>query len=476
MTFPLPVTTTAPDEWVTDPVKLKELRQALIEKLVIKSQVGNNEIAQQLAQISETLNRSAATETTTFENGSISTSATGSANLLTRQVERALAQVLGRTPGQGSDGFIKALNAAFPTAANGNVVATPARSAVSLYSPQNGGNGDAMVGQLSVQQANLYRQGNIITTDALRVLAGLEPFDPTADIDAVEALRTLIQSQIGSLVEEFGRLDEPRLERVNTYFSTLDKSLAELGKRIRLTRQIVRGNPSGNPMGDVFPVTINDEAQTAAYELLKNYVATLKIIWQNYAKVSEAEEVSGRYSERLSRVNIMLPVIADSNSSFMNAMEAVGFTTSERRSDAALFTTLGSEFTLSIDLPDNTSNPVKLADITVNDFNDWIDRFINVEAPSLLGSSGRFGLDFVTDQADTLFWVIGFVLDYLNPPAPPLTAPPTRNGDRISSEERTQRINAQERLLGRVLSFDRVEQSLKELLFQLNTLADLGVS
>lgn len=324
-----------------------------------------------------------------------------------------------------------------------------------------------MVGQLSVQQANLYRQGNIIATDALRVLAGLEPFDPTADIDAVEALRTLIQSQIGSLVEEFGRLDEPRLERVNTYFSTLDKSLVELGKRIRLTRQIV-GNGSGNPRGDVFPVTINDEAQTAAYELLKNYVATLKIIWQNYAKVSEAEEVSGRYSERLSRVNIMLPVIADSNSSFMNAMEAIGFTTSERRSDAALFTTLGSEFTLSIDLPDNTSNTVKLADITVNDFNDWIDRFINVEAPSLLGSSGRFGLDFVTDQADTLFWVIGFVLDYLNPPTPPPAL--------LSSQERTQRINAQERLLGRVLSFDRVEQSLKELLFQLNTLADLGVS
>lgn len=468
MTFPLPGITTNPPKWITDPVILRGLRQDLINKLVIKLQVGDDRIAEQLAQISETLNRSAATETTTFENGSISTSATGSANLLTRQVERALAQVLGRTPGQGSDGFIKALNAAFPTTNNGNVISTPARSAVSLYSPQNGGNGDAMVGQLSVQQANLYRQGNIIAADALRVLAGLEPFDPTADLDAVEALRTLVQSQISSLVEEFGRLDEPRLERVNTYFSTLAKSVDELGRRIRLTRQIIRGNPSGNPIDDVLPVTINDEAQTAAYELLKNYSSTLRIIWQNYVEsFSESENVSGRYSERLSRVNIMLPVLTESNHSFINAMDAIGFTTCERRSDAALFTTLGSGFTLSIDLPDDTSSRVQLADITVNDFNDWIDRFTNVEAPSLLSTSGRFGLDFVTDQADTLFWIIGFVLDFLKPPAV---------GDtRVDPQERIQRVNAQERLLGRVLSFDRVEQSLKELLFQLNTLADLGV-
>ncbi len=459
MTFPLPNPTTNPPEWSTDPLTLKSLRQNLISKLVIKTPI-ESDVAQQLAQISETLNRSAATETTTFENGSISTSATGSANLLTRQIERALSQVLGRTPGQGTESFVKALNDAFPAAADGSIITIPSRSAVSLTSPQNG-NGAAMVGQLSVQQANLYRQGSLIASDALRVLASLEPFDPTADLDAVEALRTLIQSQISSLVEELGRLDQPRLERVNTYFSMLKKSLDELGHRIRLTRQIMRGNPSGNPNG-VFPVTINDEAQTAAYELLKNYVRTLEVIWQDYAgNLTESESLSGRYSERLSRVNIMLPVIAESNCSFMNAMDAVGFTTNERRSDAALFTSLGSEFTLSIELPNETYNRVRLADITVNDFNDWIDRLTNHEAPSLLASSGRFGLDFVTDQADTLFWVIGFVLDFLKP----------SEGD----PNRDQRLNAQERLLGRVLSFDRVEQSLKELLFQLSTLADLGV-
>jgi hypothetical protein len=92
-----------------------------------------------------------------------------------------------------------------------------------------------------------------------------------------------------------------------------------------------------------------------------------------------------------------------------------------------------------------------LPDITVNDFNEWVERFATIEAPSILSASGQFGLDFVTDQADTLFWVIGLVLDAVK--------------DDTSNSL----------LLDKVLSFERVQQTLSELLFQLDTLADLGV-
>jgi hypothetical protein len=54
-----------------------------------------------------------------------------------------------------------------------------------------------------------------------------------------------------------------------------------------------------------------------------------------------------------------------------------------------------------------------LTKITVNDLNSWIDRFASIESPSILAAAGQFGLDSVTDQADTLFWVIGLVLDYI---------------------------------------------------------------
>jgi hypothetical protein len=446
------------------PTRLKALREKIITKLFngfIGSNVRGNRISEQLAQIAQVLGRSATNEPTAYEDGLVRTSATGAANLLTRQVERAISQVLGRSPGKGSTGFIKALNGAFPTDKNGQVAFKPARSAVSLFSPYGEGNqvladnnGATLTGQLPIEQANLYRQASIVATDALKVLASIEPFDPTADIDAVEALKSLIRNQIDSLVAEFGRLDEPRADLVNLYFNTLESNLNELGIRGRLSDV------------SVFPVTLEDEAQVAALELLKNYRDTLKEISNRFLLESDSETISGHYSERLARVSILLPVVADSNISFMAALDSIGFTESERRSDAALFTSLDPNpiptlFPLSIknvDDPDTTAqddfiiaSDVFLPSITLNDFNDWIDRFTTLEAPSVLADSGRFGLDFVTDQADTLFWVIAIVLDII------------------------QQSNNSDTLLERILSFDRVKQTLLELAFQLDTLADFGV-
>jgi hypothetical protein len=468
-----------------DREQLQIMRQVLLSQLFPPQTVVKDptNIPQQLAQIAQVLGRSAGNEPTIYDNGSFRSSASGNANILTQQVERALTKVLGRTPGRGYDGFVNALNCAFPTDAYGKVMTTPTKSVVSLagngnysnvgdgfYSSASLGNypaagsgyapasaNSAGVGQLSVEQANLYRQASINAADALRVLEALQPFDPIADIDAVEALRALIRSQINTLVDEFGRIDEPRLERVETYLNTLDSSIKQLGEQARLVDR--------NDAPDVFPVTLSDETQVAGFELLTNYTKTLRNIFKNFRDTTNIVEttVTGRYSERLSRSYIMLPVIADSNTSFMAAMDSIGFTASERRSDAALFSILGSPQknnmppnATDIRLPlfgisePDTDFSLLLPDITVNDFNEWVERFSTIEAPSILSASGQFGLDFVTDQADTLFWVIGIVLGAIK--------------DQSNSL-----------LLDKVLSFERVQQTLSELLFQLDTLADLGV-
>jgi hypothetical protein len=475
--------------------RLQIMRQDLLNKL-FSQQTGTkqkDDVAQQLAQIAQVLGRSAGNEPTIYDNGSFRSSASGSASVLTQQVERALTQVLGRTPGRGYDGFVNALNCAFPTDAYGKVMTTPSKSVVSLagngnysnvgdgfYSPASLGNypaagsgyspaptNSAGVGQLSVEQANLYRQASINAADALRVLEALQPFDPIADIDAVEALRALIRSQINTLVDEFGRIDEPRRERVESYLNTLNASILQMGELARLKNRVassIRGTTDETDETDVFPVTLSDETQVAGFELLNNYTDTLRAIWNQFLKTNKGTNtVTGRYSERLSRSYIMLPVISDSNTSFMAAMDSIGFTTSERRSDAALFSIFGTPRSTddprnetSIDLPflesvDPTPFRVILPDITVNDFNEWVERFATIEAPSILSASGQFGLDFVTDQADTLFWVIGIVLAAVK-------------------DDTTNSL-----LLDKVLSFERVQQTLSELLFQLDTLADLGV-
>ncbi len=466
--------------------QLQALRQAEIARLFIQPAVETEPITKQLAQIVQVLSRSATNEPTAYEEGLVKTSATSSANLLTRQVERAISQVLGRSPGKGSTGFMQALHGTFPTGYNGKVSFTPARSAVSLYSPYGNenqvladANGASLTGQIPIEQANLYRQASIIAMDALKVLAAITPFDPTADVDAVEALKALIRSQIDSLVTEFGRLDEPRGDLVNLYLNTLEANIRDLGIRGRLIDEdgFRSSSRSSSNIAKVFPVTLDDEAQVAAIELLKNYRDTLEDIFDRFLAESTSEQISGHYSERLARVSILLPVVADSNTSLMAALDSIGFTESERRSDAALFTSLATGlsstfFELLIDDnsvldPDRPNGSVSTLDIdrvslpniTLNDFNDWIDRFATLEAPTILADSGRFGLDFVTDQADTLFWVIAIVLDFIqsdkNSMADPFIDPET--------------------LLERIISFDRVQQTLRELAFQLDTLADFGV-
>lgn len=461
-----------PQELSFTPQQLFYLRKAILEKLFVQKEL-QEETPQQIARIAEVLSRSASNEATAYESVAIPSRATSSTNTLTRQVERAFAQVLGRSPGRGSEGFMKALDSAFPIGANGQVVFTPSRSVVSTYGSADGDNlaqakGKDLKGQLSVEQATLYRQASIMVADALRVLEGIEPFDSSTDLDAVEALRALVASQLNSLIEEFGRLDEPRRDRVDIYFQTLQKNLVDMGRFARFS------DNSQNL------VNADDEAQVAAYGLVLNYVATLKIIWQSFTEKSPAERASNSYSERLSRVSVMLPVITDSTASLLSAMDSVGFTESERRSDSALFSSLNpNKFELKIPFKSITDNTiiqelkhleekgkkwidfdqenfsipdVNLPRITVNDFSEWVDRFASFESPEILATSGRFGLDFVTDQADTLFWVIGIVLDYL----------------KYHPESRSQ-------LLGKILTFDRVQQNLVELVSQLKTLADLGV-
>jgi len=397
-----------------------------------------------VVQLANTFSRYSQTQSTFVDeagSGSSRPNTTGSTNLLERQVNRAIAQVLGRAPGSSPDTFIKAINDVFPTMNNGKVSFSPSRSAVSLYgqngynSTMNGAMSAGLVGQLSAEQATLYRQASIVATDALKVLAGLQPFVPEAEIDKVEALRALVASEINSLVEEFGRVDEPRSQRVDTYFNQLrgaNGHLFQMGDRAFLDRR------------RVVPTTLDDEAQIAGYDLLVNYVRILQEIWNHYQGKSQSAK-SLKYPEfslRLSRASVLLPVIAQGNNNFMSALDSIGFTEEERRSSASRFTTLGSDPNLS------------LPDITINDLNEWIDRFASLDAPRYMADSGQYGLEFVTDQADRIFWVIAPILAFTKMPL-------------------SLNLNGMP-IVVQALNHERVSWALDDLVNQLKALADLA--
>jgi len=431
-----------------------------------------------IINLANTFSRFAQTSKTyADENGSTSSNNSVSSNLLERQALRAISEVLGRAPGS-PDSFVKSINEVFPSQKNGKISFTPSRSAVSLYgqgdpsgygysTANNGAMSAGLVGQISAEQATLYRQATIVANDALQVLQGLQPFVPEAETDKVEALRTLVGNEINSLVEEFGRVDEPRKERVGVYLNQLtgvNGHLAQFGDRTFLNRKIP-------------PATIDDESQIAGYKLLTNYANILKEIWAGFYKDKKPSS-SLNFSLRLSRASRLLSVIAEGNNNFMSALDSIGFTETERRSRAGSFSTLGAnDYVLdlkglqgdtfsaiadqlkqlfpdiTIDNQQNITFTQILPDITIYDFTDWVDRFASLEGPQYLADSGQYGLNFVTEQANRIFWVLVPVLDHISN---------TSTNLNLSSQP----------IVAQALNHERVTWALHDLLNQLNALAD----
>jgi hypothetical protein len=396
---------------------------------------GDNSRNDALINLANTFSRYASTQATAYDNGAARTSATSLGNTLERQVERALSQVLGRAPGRGAGGFTAALNAAYPVNGTGQIAGTPSRSAVSLYSPAGGSQANSiaagLAGQLSSGQATLYRQTSIIAADAIKVLESLQPFVPEADLDRVNALRSLVRADIQSLVEETGRIDEPRVERVDSYHAALNGANGHLrlfGQRAFLDRRLAT------------PATTDDETQIAGFELLVNYAGILRTIWNKY-KLPKNSVDFPMFSERLARSSVLLPVIAEGNANFMAAMDSIGFTENERRSSATKFSTLG------------TGRP-RLPDMTVNDLNEWIDHFATRDGPAALADSGQYGLEFITAQADQLFWVIVPILAFIK-----TTGTPTLNSLPVVAQ---------------ALAHERVSWALDDMFNQIDALADLS--
>lgn len=452
--------------------QLRQLRDGLMLQLYPTkgaTTVGKDGTEAILTNFLGSFQRFVGNQQTAYDNDSVRSSPTSSsASSLERQVDSAIAQALRKTPGRGATNFIKALDAAYPRSKGGKTATASSRSQAVLYNSDENGKGSSL-GELSTRQLALHRQTSIIAADGLKILEELQPFVPDADNDRVEALRSLIQSQITLLVEEFGRADEPRSARVESAFKSLREYVSEFGKQAQLN----------DPMLVAIP---DDENQTTKFELLRSYTKSISQAWANYYR---AEKSSGSYSlsEKIDRARVLLPIVSQATTDFSDALESVGLSESERRSRASLFSTLNVDAIKAVDatgdmdtsstrisvirnnvlielpVPGETATVTEkipigrwLPDITVSDLIDWLDRFSNMEAPSALEST--YGIDFVTDQSDRLFWTIAAIVAHLN------TTSSFSQGSKSMLEQ--------------ILSNERVRWSLDNLLSQLQALANLA--
>jgi hypothetical protein len=398
-----------------------------------------------LNDLANSFSRYAVYQQTVYDNGASRSSNSRDADVMARQVEQAFNKVLGGSYGGNSGGLVNALNSVFPSVntADGQMVSfKPSRSMVWLYGPNGGGSGisanGGFAGPLPAKQATLYRQASIMAADSLQVLEGLKPFVPEADLEQVDALRAQVRAEINALVDEFGRVDEPRSDRVNAYLNSLGLHVTQLGRRAFLDN-----------ISQV--ATDDDEAQTAAFSLLKNYTSTLRTIWLAFFN-DDRSITNPSLSKLVERATIILPVVAQANVDFKAAMDSVDFPESDRRSVATRFNQLKDLTPTVLGLPISLQQP----DMTVYDLTEWMDRFSNNEGPSSLADSGQYGLDFVTDQADTLFWIIAPIIGHFRTTS---TTTPSSFGGKT---------------LEQVFLNERVIWSLNNMLTQLDSLAKLA--
>ncbi len=437
-------------------IALRNLRKLILTLLYpTRSAPGDNSALRALAN---TFSRYASTQQTAYESGVAATSS-GSSSLLDRQVRNAIAHVIGRSTNAGG-GLGAALVDAFPTLGDGTIGASPARSIVSMTGTGppsfDSSNAAGLSGQISAEQATLYRQVSLIVPDARAVLAGLQPFATVAQPDVVESLRGLIDTALQTLLEEFGRVDEPRAALVDDYLASIDGKtgfVAKLGEVAKIDGKTA------------YPDTFEDERQVAGFRLLSGYVVQIEDAWRGFRGRQSRD--FPYFTERLQRASQMLEVLAQGNTNFMSAMDSVGFPSTERRSPAARFSTLGlTSIAISASnvpgspddeqtLKDELAGNLRYSSMTVDDFNQWVDKLARVDGPRVLTDAGQFGLEFVTGQADTLFYAL----------VPVLFATKLGGAD----------LNASP-VVAQVLKHERVSWALDDVFSQLDTLAGLAAA
>jgi hypothetical protein len=410
--------------------------RALIRSTIYPPAVPGGNVA--LESLANTFSRFAGLQTTYMDGTSpVRGRSPAAGDGLGRTVERAVARVLGRS---GSGVFASALGDAFPIGADGTVGLTPARSALGV---------DAIVGadgsltsQLSAEQAALYRQASLLIGDARKVLGGIRPFAPEVETDVVDALRSLVDNELSTLLDEFGRVAEPRGERVVDYLDALDMHVRQFREAALLG-------------SNARPATVLDEAQIAAADLLASYAAALRLAWTGYDRA--ANEQFPAMSLRTQRVSLLLAGVADANAGFCAAMDSIGYGEAERSNFASRLDLI-DRFTTPTSFPFNEPatnapypDPRALPKLTVGDLTDWIGQFAAAEGPRLVATGGIYGLTFVALQADTLWRTMAPIAFYAKS---------------SSADVNSLTIVAQ------VLAHDRVAYKLDDLLQQLDALAD----
>jgi hypothetical protein len=301
-----------------------------------------------------------------------------------RTVEASVRQVLGRLPRYtDSKAFVAALTASFQlTESQGHTVAT--------WRPRGYVGQTELGGGVSGAQASLYARAREALSASLPILKGLRPLRPDADLDEVEAARSMIETQFSALVEELGTEGGPRAPRVDEILSTL---LVE--DVVGIENQVSHGGLIGY-LRDVAGFdaaqvnTIDEEQVLSSFILVRDYVTTVRDSWLGFLAQFRSRDLG----TRLVLLSNALQVVAESVDEVVAALDSVFVGSAEQT--VARFSIGGGQTML------------------VSELLTWISSFASQEAPELVQQGGRRAMGPVTTTASRLVELAGRLLAAIN--------------------------------------------------------------
>jgi hypothetical protein len=315
-------------------------------------------------------------------------------------VDLTVRQVLGRLPKYTDPkAFTAALTATFELRAEqGHTVA--------VWQPRGFVGQTELGGSVTGLQASLYARATDALAAVTPVLHGLTALRTDADIQEMDAARSVVESQLNALVTELGTPGGARFARVEGIFDVL--------LRDPVTGQIdpVTGQFGGVPavgmlgyLGAVFGLeedrinTIEEEQVFSNFLLLRDYVTGLEASW-----VTIRDTLGRDLGTTLVLLSNALQVVGESVDEVTAALDSVFVGPAERT--VTRFPT-GQLATAGPSTP--TTAPFRGGvmaqpppSMLVSDLLSWISDFATQEAPELVQQAGRRGMGPVFSTGSTL--------------------------------------------------------------------------
>lgn len=323
----------------------------------------------------------------------------GNGGSLQQMLDSALSEVLGRNVKADPKAFVSTLTQTFtPKETNGRTeyIWTPRAYATTH---------NELGGTVSGAQASLYHRAKSALNDALPLLDKLYPLLPAADQQNMDAMRSIIRTEMVELVDELGARGGPRVQRVDSLLQLLLGSADETNASEKIGGQLKN-------LADVFGLnrghinTVDEEQNYGNFLIIRDYIVSLRVSWNEYVRDSGGGAFVGTQLVLLSQA---LAVVAESVQEVYRIMDLVFLGAAERQSVLIDFTQAkatqffrngdmtSASSGIAFPLPDGTGYPneqlAKLVPpMTVEGLLKWAWRFGAEEGPALAKAGGKLGI------------------------------------------------------------------------------------